>query len=298
MKIHVVQKGDTLWELSKKYGVDFGELKQVNSHLSAPDMLMPGMKIRIPTTAKAVKKEGMVKEVKKEHVEHPYMNISPKPLPVIKEDHVKKEVQVQPVMPLPQMPQVPQMTLPPIIQQPTLETTELNTYMTFNFEESSSEESHSPKHVKHKEKPKKHKPKHQPMQQPVFHHMAYPMHMIPCFPVNPCCGGMHFSHHLFPMYHPHLAHLGMGYPAPMMYGAEADCGCGGGAADYPPMLTTMPPMGTGTEMNFPTQVEGMQNIPTQANTMFPYMPDWQMGGYPTPPGFGGYRDEEKEESSD
>ncbi|QGS68953.1 SafA/ExsA family spore coat assembly protein [Oceanobacillus sp. 143] len=57
MKIHIVQKGDTLWELSKKYDVNFEELKQINSHLASPDMIMPGMKIKIPGTTKAVKKK-------------------------------------------------------------------------------------------------------------------------------------------------------------------------------------------------------------------------------------------------
>ncbi|WP_153736635.1 SafA/ExsA family spore coat assembly protein [Aquibacillus halophilus] len=57
MKIHVVQRGETLWEISQKYGVDFEELKAMNTHLSNPDMIMPGMKIKVPTTSKQVKKE-------------------------------------------------------------------------------------------------------------------------------------------------------------------------------------------------------------------------------------------------
>ena len=51
VKIHIVQKGDTLWKLAKKYGVSFDELKKVNSQLSNPDLLMPGMKIKIPGNA-------------------------------------------------------------------------------------------------------------------------------------------------------------------------------------------------------------------------------------------------------
>lgn len=34
VKIHIVQKGDTLWKLAKKYGVSFEELKKVNAQLS------------------------------------------------------------------------------------------------------------------------------------------------------------------------------------------------------------------------------------------------------------------------
>ncbi|WP_029326492.1 SafA/ExsA family spore coat assembly protein [Bacillus sp. m3-13] len=46
MKIHIVQKGDTLWKIAQKYNVNFEELKKSNSQLSNPDMIMPGMKIK------------------------------------------------------------------------------------------------------------------------------------------------------------------------------------------------------------------------------------------------------------
>jgi spore coat assembly protein SafA len=61
VKIHIVQKGDTLWKLAKKYGVNFEELKKLNSQLSNPDMIMPGMKIKIPGTDTAGKKETVTK---------------------------------------------------------------------------------------------------------------------------------------------------------------------------------------------------------------------------------------------
>ncbi|MHC8522687.1 SafA/ExsA family spore coat assembly protein [Rossellomorea sp. H39__3] len=56
MKIHIVQKGDTLWKIAKKYGVNFEELKHMNAQLSNPDMIMPGMKIKVPTSGGTVKK--------------------------------------------------------------------------------------------------------------------------------------------------------------------------------------------------------------------------------------------------
>ncbi|MCT2537975.1 SafA/ExsA family spore coat assembly protein [Aquibacillus koreensis] len=95
MKIHVVQKGETLWKIAQKYGVDFEELKQMNSHLSNPDMIMPGMKIKVPTTTKQVKKEQPTdKEMKKypakKETQKPYKDTSPKPQPVMKEDDYKK----------------------------------------------------------------------------------------------------------------------------------------------------------------------------------------------------------------
>ena len=57
VKIHIVQKGDTLWKIAKKYGVNFEELKMLNSQLSNPDMIMPGMKIKVPTSGGNIKKE-------------------------------------------------------------------------------------------------------------------------------------------------------------------------------------------------------------------------------------------------
>lgn len=84
MKIHIVQKGDTLWKIAQKYGVDFQELKKLNSHLSNPDLIMPGMKIKIPTGGIPIKKEAAYesnqetakeKEApKKETFEHPFAN--------------------------------------------------------------------------------------------------------------------------------------------------------------------------------------------------------------------------------
>ncbi|MBB5323950.1 morphogenetic protein associated with SpoVID [Anoxybacillus tepidamans] len=85
MKIHIVQKGDTLWKIAQKYGIDFEQLKKMNGHLSDPDLIMPGMKIKIPTAGVPVKKEIQKKETiihmhpKKEEpiYEHPYAEAKP-----------------------------------------------------------------------------------------------------------------------------------------------------------------------------------------------------------------------------
>ncbi|PGT18328.1 peptigoglycan-binding protein LysM, partial [Bacillus cereus] len=58
MKIHIVQKGDTLWKIAKKYGVDFDTLKQTNTQLSNPDLIMPGMKIKVPSNSVHVKQHA------------------------------------------------------------------------------------------------------------------------------------------------------------------------------------------------------------------------------------------------
>ncbi|MFF2447696.1 SafA/ExsA family spore coat assembly protein [Neobacillus sp. NPDC058068] len=96
MKIHIVQKGDTLWKIAKKYGVNFEELKKMNSQLSNPDMIMPGMKIKVPTAGGTVKKEGPIHIGKKEVpiAEHPFAKEKPKEMPIkqmpIKEVPIKE----------------------------------------------------------------------------------------------------------------------------------------------------------------------------------------------------------------
>ncbi|VEF47485.1 spore coat assembly protein SafA [Bacillus freudenreichii] len=105
MKIHIVQKGDTLWKIAKKYGVDFEELKKMNAQLSNPDMIMPGMKIKVPAGGTHVKKEkphvphGGHKEMPKEHHLPPKKEV-PK---VVKKEVIKEVPQkiYQPVMPQP-----------------------------------------------------------------------------------------------------------------------------------------------------------------------------------------------------
>lgn len=304
MKIHIVQKGDTLWELSKKYGVDFEELKAANSHLSSPDMVMPGMKIRIPTTAKAVKKEAPIMNVKKEQkVEQPYKDISPKPLPVIKEDDKKPIMEIKPEMPLPQMPQMPQlpqMTLPQITQSPTLEQ-EYTTNMMINIHETNIIDESSEESSHHMEKPTMQQPVQQPMHhQPIFHQPMYhqPLHMIPCFPVHHCCGG-HFPMHMhpFPMpMHPvPIMAPQMIDPSQLMPMQENDCGCGGSSYESPQM-GGMQPFNVGSMMN--TQGEQMGMPQMGPNMMFPMMEGFQTNNFPTPPGFGDLRNEKEEESSD
>src|SRR6476619_6036138 len=101
VKIHIVQKGDTLWKIAKKYGVNFEDMKKMNSQLSNPDMIMPGMKIKVPTTGGSKKKEapmGTKPEttinlgVKKEKpiAEQPFAKEKPVPMPMV-EAPIKKE---------------------------------------------------------------------------------------------------------------------------------------------------------------------------------------------------------------
>jgi morphogenetic protein associated with SpoVID len=93
MKIHVVKRGDTLWNLAEKYGVDFEQLKKINSHLADPDNLMPGMKVKIPTNAVPVKKDAAKKELPKKDLlkkETPKKEVPMKE--TAKKDSAKKEL--------------------------------------------------------------------------------------------------------------------------------------------------------------------------------------------------------------
>ncbi|WP_285853890.1 LysM peptidoglycan-binding domain-containing protein [Oceanobacillus luteolus] len=234
MKIHIVQKGDTLWEIAKKYGVDFEELIELNSHLASPDMIMPGMKIRIPTHTQKVKQGDKAQVSKK---------TQPKQAPAPKKEiqQPKKEIVELPKMPtapsqqskmLPKMDnkykEYPALTLPELKPAPK------------------KKETVQPKtKVQPKEQPKQQPKAPQesmpPVQQPAFTPppMEYPCyppvmpmftfpcpcHMpMPCEP-KPCgCGGGHAHAYPYfaagmhqPMYQPFPAQMFPGMMAQPMY---------------------------------------------------------------------------------
>lgn len=60
MKIHIVKKGDTLFDLSKKYNVPLEKLVESNPQLANPDELSLGDKVKIPAIAVPVGGEGQV----------------------------------------------------------------------------------------------------------------------------------------------------------------------------------------------------------------------------------------------
>jgi morphogenetic protein associated with SpoVID len=115
VKIHIVQKGDTLWKIAKKYGVNFEELKQMNNQLSNPDMIMPGMKIKVPTTGGTIKKEAPLGTqakinygTKKEMpiAQQPLIKEQPKTLP-IKEAPLQMPIKEAPILPIKEAPIMP-----------------------------------------------------------------------------------------------------------------------------------------------------------------------------------------------
>ncbi len=233
LKIHIVRKGDTLWEIAKQYGVDFEELKKSNPQLSSPDMIMPGMKIKVPSGTKSVKKEtSKVKESKA-----PVVKETPKQTPVIKEDDHKKPKEVKVEMPkkyTPEMPaklqtpkkevpiskeshqapvkpkkELPKVPMKEMIQMPVIE------------EELPKE---LPKALKTKKPKKEEKVTHQMPVAPIYHH--YYHHCCPplyhnCFPVmGEIAGGFMPHHH---MQQGHMV-LPMSQHAQQMMHPQ-DCGC-------------------------------------------------------------------------
>ncbi len=120
MKIHIVQKGDSLWKISKKYGVDFQELKKLNSQLSNPDLIMPGMKIKIPSSGVPVKTDHHKAKEMPKTKEHPYVKEKPKDVVQVQDTKPKEK----PNEPVPYVPPVPK------IEQPVFPQVDVNYYQT------------------------------------------------------------------------------------------------------------------------------------------------------------------------
>lgn len=225
------------------YGVDFETLKQVNSQLSSPDMIMPGMKIKIPSTSKPVKKKDVTKG---EQVKKKEQVIPPKAL--IEEDDKKEMLKPKPQMPLMHQVEMPMldydMSLPEM-PVPEISSPEMP-------KPKKKEEMPKPKPQVHTEKQvQKEEPQKMPMPEmsvppfetpapapefPPVHQMAPPMHMMPvcCYPVNPCCQ----------MHHPLHMH-------------KSSCGCGGQGHGYP--------------MSLDMHHQHLPNHPPMDNMMHQYM---------------------------
>lgn len=120
MKIHIVQKGDSLWKISKKYGVDFQELKKLNSQLSNPDLIMPGMKIKIPSSGVPVKTDHHKAKEMPKTKEHPYVKEKPKDVVQVQDTKPKEK----PNEPVPYVPPVPK------IEKPVFPQVDVNYYQT------------------------------------------------------------------------------------------------------------------------------------------------------------------------
>ncbi|WNR45864.1 LysM peptidoglycan-binding domain-containing protein [Paenibacillus roseipurpureus] len=59
MKIHIVKKGDTLYELAKKYQTTLDQIIALNPHIADPNKIDIGMKVKIPSGPKHVNPPAM-----------------------------------------------------------------------------------------------------------------------------------------------------------------------------------------------------------------------------------------------
>ncbi|MFJ7369770.1 LysM peptidoglycan-binding domain-containing protein [Lysinibacillus sp. NPDC098008] len=100
MRIHIVQKGDTLWKIAKEYGISFEDLKRLNVHLANPDYIVPGMEIILPEKINKESQRHSPKEMPKKETQ------VPKEAPITKEAP-KKEVQKPTPPPPPIVPPPP-----------------------------------------------------------------------------------------------------------------------------------------------------------------------------------------------
>nr|WP_280518490.1 SafA/ExsA family spore coat assembly protein [Lederbergia wuyishanensis] len=199
VKIHIAQKGETLWKIAKKYGVDFEELKKMNAQLSNPDMIMPGMKIKVPSGSAGkehhvphhVPKEQHVPQhvPKEQHIPHHV----PKEMPKV-EAIQKKEVPVPIVQPTKEIiKEKPYPIYQPVMPQPLPEIDISNYYM-MNMQQSQTQVQQQKEEV----------PKEMPVEMPVMPvmHVQQPAYNY-CYPVMPICD---------PCYNPY----GYGYQPQMM----------------------------------------------------------------------------------
>ncbi|WP_017472702.1 SafA/ExsA family spore coat assembly protein [Amphibacillus jilinensis] len=194
MKIHTVQKGDTLWNLSKKYNVDFQELKALNNQLANPDMIMPGMKIKVPSVTKHVTHQDA-----KEKVMEPFKSVPQKAQPVIKEDDQVPKKEVEKKMPKKQTP-LPK--LPPMsIQMPKLPNIYSNHYnIDVGIEDNDTIMQNQSIHHYHQpkkdEKPKEMKK--EEVKKPMHTHDMKGWPMMPCCYVWVPCMPMQTHSHIHP----------------------------------------------------------------------------------------------------
>ncbi|GGM27415.1 hypothetical protein GCM10011351_11610 [Paraliobacillus quinghaiensis] len=294
MKIHIVQKGDTLWNLAKKYGVSFEEVKQLNAQLADPDQIMPGMKIKIPTNTKQVQKKPT-----NDKTMHPYKDTTKKAQPVIQEDDVKKTTPVKKQMPEKTMmqPEKPKMEAP----QPTqpIELPKLPNFYSNNYnidvdiDDNDLEiNQHSTQQTYHAPQPQQ-PAQSQPIQQPMmpiycFMHPCMPMHPMPTqmqpMQHTPPCGPMPMQQ---PMIDPCVQFQSPDSFMPMQEGAmpyQGDEDLESSSVDVPP-----PPMQDQSKQNKhyewnmnPNNNSNMYNMPQSAanDSMMPNLPGNEMNQMP------------------
>ncbi len=283
LRIHIVQKGDTLWKIAKEYGISFEDLKRLNVHLANPDYIVPGMEIilpekinkelhrdshkEMPKKETQVHKETPTKESPKKEVQRPM----PPPPPIVPPPPAPMpmpEPQMIPIpipMPMPmQMPQQPMWVPQPV---------EMNWHQQVVMPQVEQTVTPPPVQIQPPPPPAPTpppppvaKPKPMPVPQPA---PQPPMHIMPQMPVVPHCSSCHQ-----PIYHHQ-----MWWPMQMQPQVEHY------AMPQPPMSYDMPDHKVGgmedflesTSPFFPTHDEQMKPQFDMMPNMNMGMPDMNMG---------------------
>lgn len=251
MRVHIVQKGDTLWKIAKQYGIGFDELKRLNAQLANPDYIVPGMEIFLPeksgmTGKEAVKgdKSKVVHEMKEKEMEWK----PTKELQYVEEPAEVPQPMPQPMpMPMPEpqpeptynpyafMPSIYQMAYMPTYQQPIYQMPVYQQPILQQpvqqpmqqqpvFEESTTDE--SVEQMPFEEIPYEH----EEYQQPMMYHP--PMHHPPMHHPSPCgCNQPMFQQPAYDCHQPMFHHQQYGCHQPMHH--HSPCGCHQPMHQYP-----------------------------------------------------------------
>src|SRR5699024_5221251 len=70
LRIHIVQSGESLFDIANSYHVNVEELIKKNPQIAKPAIIMPGMKINLPYNEELVKEEKMNKDESKKQLQH------------------------------------------------------------------------------------------------------------------------------------------------------------------------------------------------------------------------------------
>ncbi|NLC95168.1 MAG: LysM peptidoglycan-binding domain-containing protein, partial [Bacilli bacterium] len=57
MKYHVVQVNETVHDVARKYQISVEEIMKLNRHITSPEYIIPGMKLRLPVLTEEVSEE-------------------------------------------------------------------------------------------------------------------------------------------------------------------------------------------------------------------------------------------------
>ncbi|WP_305852471.1 SafA/ExsA family spore coat assembly protein [Gracilibacillus caseinilyticus] len=295
MKIHIVQKDESLWTIAQKYGVSLDAVIAANPQISNPDMIMPGMKIKVPTghdnhhQMPPNKKQQVTPGKKdKQEVKPPTQILPPK----VEEDDDKKWEPLKKEMPPLPIHFNKQQPAPAPSHSQDLKWTQLTNNFEANFYPTPIEE----EEVLEEQKVSPQKPVHpvypQQPQAPCYSSEGIPYGYGPVGQVPPM-SPHHGSHHCYPGHH-------HGYPGQMpqqmpqqmpgmqqVQGAQQQAPSQGQQGWYQAQMPSNQMMPSQQQQMMPQmqQQQGMQQqpIPMQGDPMIPQpgMPNYPMMPLPS-----------------